>query len=65
MTNPNFKDSFTTIFQCRTEESFALMFGGGYSVPLTDKLSHSGGFAMGVACRRNTFDATVMYPVDP
>ena len=62
--NPNFKDfmQVTIIPSVGTEESFSLMFGGGYSVPLTDKLSHSGGFAMGASFRRNTFDATVMFP---
>ena len=58
--NPNFKDPLVAsiIPSEGTEESLALMFGGGYSVPLTDKLSHSGGFAMGASFRRNTFDAT-------
>ena len=42
------------------EESFSFTFGGGYSVPVTERLSTYGTLGLGFASRRNTFDSQVL-----
>jgi len=44
------------------EESFSLTLNGGYSVPITNSLSHIGMLGAGFAYRNNTFDATAFTP---
>jgi len=39
------------------EESYSISFGGGYSVPLLNKLSTIGTLGIGTAWRRNSFNA--------
>ena len=60
--HPNFfhVGSTTTLPVTGIEESFALSLGGGYSVPLTEKLSHSGGMGVGFAWRRNSLDGELL-----
>ena len=60
--HPNFfhDRSTTTLPVTGIEESFALSLGGGYSVPLTEKLSHSGGMGVGFAWRRNSLDGELL-----
>jgi len=59
-TNPDLYDGigFTTWDIRGVEESFVFSVGGGYSVPITRRLSHAGGFAVGLGWRRNSVDAT-------
>lgn len=61
--HPNFfhHGGFTTLPVTGIEESFALSLGGGYSVPLTEKLSHSGGMGVGFAWRRNSLDGELLF----
>jgi opacity protein-like surface antigen len=44
------------------EESFSIFISGGYSVPITNSLSHNGTLGGGIAYRKNTFDATAITP---
>jgi hypothetical protein len=63
--NPDFQDnagSITTTPSYGVEESVALMFGGGYSIPVSTRLSHIGGVNLGGAWRKNNFNATIYYP---
>jgi opacity protein-like surface antigen len=45
------------------EESFSIFLNGGYSVPITNSLSHNGTIGGGIAYRKNTFDATAVTPL--
>ena len=53
--NPLFKaDNPTRVFG--NEESYSASFGGGYSIPLTQKLSTYGALGIGFAWRKNSAD---------
>ena len=57
--NPNFKSEVANIFAQTdgTNESYAIGLGGGYSIPLSDKLSTYGNAGLGFAYRKDSFDA--------
>jgi opacity protein-like surface antigen len=57
--NPNFKSEVDNIFAQTdgTNESYAIGLGGGYSIPLSDKLSTYGNGGLGFAYRKDSFDA--------
>ena len=57
--NPNFKSEVSNIFAQTdgTNESYSIGVGGGYSIPLSDKLSTYGKAGIGFAYRKDSFDA--------
>jgi len=56
--NPNFQSVVDTRVE-GTEESYSLMIGGGYTIPLITGLSTYGGLGAGVAWRRNSADVEI------
>jgi opacity protein-like surface antigen len=57
--NPNFQGLTKPTRVEGTEESFSLMIGGGYTIPLFGGLSTYGGLGGGLAWRRNSADVEI------
>ena len=48
-----------------SEESYSVSFSGGYSVPISERLSHIGSAGLGLAWRRNIADLRYFVVKDP
>jgi hypothetical protein len=46
------------------EESYAITLNGGYSIPLSEKLSHNGSLGLGFAWRRNLVNRSYLVPAN-
>ena len=46
------------------EESYSISLNGGYSIPLSEKLSHNGSLGLGFAWRRNLVNRSYLVPAN-
>ena len=64
--NPKFKSGVDTIFAeaYGVTESYSINLGGGYSIPLGEKISTYGNLGAGIAYRKDSFDAQLYYIIN-